>query len=127
MTNRYAVEVTQNFEQNLNSFEAFVIEAEAHAVFDALLDELADVVVPNLERFPQIGRSFLDRSVGSVETLNALEQLKKQLGADGEIREYVSSNHLILYAVLKQTVYLLSIRHQKQLSFDFESLWAAGK
>lgn len=31
--------------------------------------------------------------------------------------------YLLLYARIKGTVYLLSIRHQRQLSFDFLNLW----
>lgn len=35
----------------------------------------------------------------------------------------VMTHYLLLYARIKDTVYLLSIRHQRQLSFDFEALW----
>ena len=37
----------------------------------------------------------------------------------------MSGDYLILYAERKTcaTVYLLSIRHHRQLSFDFASLW----
>lgn len=30
---------------------------------------------------------------------------------------------LLLYARIKGTVYLLSIRHHRQVSFDFQALW----
>jgi hypothetical protein len=33
------------------------------------------------------------------------------------------THYLLLYARINGMVYLLSIRHQRQLSFDFETLW----
>jgi plasmid stabilization system protein ParE len=126
VTARAAVKLTANFERNLEELEAFLLDAEAPHAFDALLDELTDTVIPNLETFPGIGRSFPERPVGSVEVANGMARLAGQLGElarDGELREYVMSHHLLLYARIKGTVYLLSIRHQRQLSFDFRALW----
>jgi hypothetical protein len=83
-------------------------------------------VIPNLERFPDMGRLFLERPVGSVEALSAVERLTAQLASiakNSELREYVTTNYLLLYASVNETVYLLSIRHQRQLSFDFASHW----
>ena len=51
----------------------------------------------------------------------------KAISGDGELREYVMSHYLVLYARFDATIYLLSIRHHRQLSFDFESLWAGTK
>ena len=48
------------------------------------------------------------------------------LTKDGELREYVMTHYLLLYARIKGSVYLLSIRHQRQLSFDFQALWPTG-
>ena len=107
-----------------------MIDARAPQVFDLLLNELTQTVIPNLQRFPEMGRSFFERSARSVEVVNGLGRLRQrlaELGPDGEIREYVTADHVILYAVITDVIYLLSIRHQKQLSFDFESLWTTGK
>lgn len=126
MTTRHTVKLTANFERNLAEIETFLMEAEASQAFDALLDELVETTIPNLERFPGLGRLFLERPVHSVEVANGIERLTRQLGAlakDGELREYVMAHHLLLYARIKGTVYLLSIRHQRQLSFDFQALW----
>lgn len=126
MTAQHTVKLTANFERNLEELESFLIEADAPQAFDALLDELTDTVIPNLETFPGMGRLFLERPVHSVEVANGVARLTHQLAAlakDGELREYVMDHHLLLYARLKGTVYLLSIRHQRQLSFDFEALW----
>ncbi|HRH71503.1 MAG TPA: type II toxin-antitoxin system RelE/ParE family toxin, partial [Zoogloea sp.] len=89
-------------------------------------DELTDTVVPNLGSFPKMGRPFLDRPALSIEGMSRVEKLRTQLddlGSSSDIREYVLSHYLMLYAVTETTVYLLSIRHHRQLSFDFEDLW----
>ena len=129
MTSRHIVQLTANFERNLEELEAFLTEAEAPQAFDALLDELVDIVIPNLESFPGMGRLFLEHPVCSVEVANSIARLTRQLGAlatDGELREYVMAHHVVLYARIKDVVYLLSIRHQLQLSFDFQALWMTG-
>ena len=126
MAAKHTVKLTAHFERNLESLEAFLAEAEAPRAFDALLDELTDTIIPNLERFPEMGRLFLERPARSVEATNGIARLTKQLDAfakDGELREYVTTHYVLLYARIGGTVYLLSIRHQRQLSFDFESLW----
>lgn len=126
MAAKHTVKLTGNFERNLEQIEAFLVEAEVPQVFDALLDELTATVIPNLESFPGIGRLFLQRPARSVEVANGMARLTKQLDSlaeDGELREYVMTNYLLLYARMKGTVYLLSIRHQRQLSFDFGALW----
>ena len=126
MASRHVVKLTANFERNLEAAEAFLLEANAPLAFDALLDELTDTVIPNLERFPGMGRLLFERPIRSVEASNGIDGLKRKLKAmarDGEIREYVMSHYLLLYARLGTTIYLLSIRHHRQLSFDFQSHW----
>ena len=125
-TEQHAVKLTRNFERNLEDIERFLDENEATSAFDLLVDELADTVIPNLESFPKMGRPFLDRPALSIEATNRVEKLRTQLddlGSNSDIREYVLSRYLVLYAVTETTVYLLSIRHHRQLSFDFEDLW----
>ena len=126
MTSQHLVKLTANFERNLGQAEAFLLEANAPQAFDALLDELTDTVIPNLERFPVMGRLFFVRPIRSVEASNSMDALKRKLNViakDGEIREYVSPHYLVLYARFDATIYLLSIRHHRQLSFDFQAQW----
>ncbi|MBE7460678.1 MAG: type II toxin-antitoxin system RelE/ParE family toxin [Zoogloeaceae bacterium] len=40
--------------------------------------------------------------------------------ADGELREYRTGDYLILYALIRETAILLSIKHHRQLSSDLE-------
>lgn len=120
------VQLTANFERNLQSIEQFLTEAGAAQAYDQLLDELIETVIPNLERFPSMGPSFLARRLGSVEASNALGALRGKLG-QGELREYLLPDYLLLYARFGEVIHLLSIKHHRQLSFDFAQLWDAGR
>ena len=90
---------------------------------DDLLDTLTETLIPNLENYPALGRPFLTRPMRSVEVSNALAHLSKQL-QDGELREYLLEDYMVLYAQFGTVIYLLAIKHHRQLSFDFLSLWA---
>ncbi len=120
------IHFTANFEANLEAIAVFLAEAGLPRAFDALLDELGDTILPNLERFPRMGRPFLAQRPDSVEAAMKLEGLRARLdllATDAEIREYVSEHYLILYVLSGEAVYLLCIRHHRQLSFDFAQLW----
>ncbi|MBA3589421.1 type II toxin-antitoxin system RelE/ParE family toxin [Methylibium sp.] len=124
--NLYRVELTASFLERLDSIEAFLTEAGAAFAYDKLLDELRATVIPNLRRFPRIGRRYLDRPPQSAEALAQLAALPA--GAASALREYLSGDYLILYAEAEtdEAVYLLSIRHHRQLSFDFARLWPSA-
>jgi hypothetical protein len=119
---KITVKLTANFECNLEAIELLLATADAAQVYDRLLDDLADALIPNLEKFPPLGRLFLERAVCSVEVANALAQLQPKLG-DGELREYLFADYLVLYAQFGEVIHLLSIKQYRQLSFNFESLW----
>lgn len=127
MAKKTAVKLTRNFEGNLEEVERFLAEADAPQSFDKLLDDLADSVIPNLERFPDMGRLFLARQPHSVEASGALERLQRQMAEQFTesvtLREYILASYLILYARQEGAVYLLAIKYHQQLSFDFESHW----
>jgi len=115
------VELTDSFLARLDSIEAFLTEADAAFAYDDLLAGLRATVMPNLARFPLMGRRYLDQPPQSVE---ALEQLAKlPAGAADGLRVLLHSDYLMLYSVVGDVVYLLSIRHHRQLSFDFAGLW----
>lgn len=128
MTRKHLVKLTANFERNLDSIDRFLREAEATHAYDALLDELITTTIPNLESFPDIGRPFFSRESRSLEVANGIEVVHKRLETaviGGQLREYIFSDYLVLYAVAEETVFLLSIRHHRQLSFDLQSHWPA--
>ncbi len=45
------------------------------------------------------------------------------MAKDGETSKYVISHDHLLYVRFDTPIYLLSIRHHRQLSFDFQSEW----
>ena len=119
----YRVELTASFLERLESIEAFLREADALQAYDALLAALRDTVIPNLRHFPRMGRRYLDQPPQSAEAIAQLGRLPA--GAADGLQVLGSGGYLILYAEEKKstTVYLLSIRHHRQLSFDFARLW----
>jgi len=121
------VRLTANFEHNLADIERFLVEAQAPSAYDTLLDELLGTVIPNLERFPSIGRPFLAHASRSVESTNALQALRAKLSAltpDAKaLREYIIEQYVVLYAQIGPSIYLLAIRHHRQLSFELLSHW----
>lgn len=127
------VRYTANFEANLQGIETFWTENEFPQGYDRLLDELLDTVVTNLERHPRMGRSFMNHQPESIEAQKLHEKLQAKMAAHdqpADMREYVMTDYLVLYAILEGSadklpvIYLVSIRHHKQLSFDFVRLWA---
>ena len=123
MSRRARVELAHNFERNLEDIEQFLAEHDAAAGFQALLDDLLDVVVPNLQRFPDIGADFLARRPQSAQAMARIDHLRRRLGPSTTLREYIASDYLVLYAARAAHVWLLAIRHHKQLSYDLKAHW----
>lgn len=122
----YRVELTASFLERLDAIETFLTEADASFAFDILLADLRATVIPNLARFPRIGRRYLDHPPQSAEALAQLAKLPTDEAR--AMREYLHGDYLVLYTATdaNATVYLLSIRHHRQLSFDFARLWTGG-
>ena len=117
------VRITTNFQQNLDSIRNYLIEQEAEAAFNNLINRLFDDVIPNLQHFSKMGRDFLARDPLSDEGRARLRALNLKSGSKTEIREYITEDYLLLYAVRDSVVFLLSIRHHRQLSFDLRTHW----
>lgn len=126
----YRVELAASFLERLESIEAFLVEADAGFAFDDLLAEIRATVIPNLSRFPRIGRRYLANPPQSAEALALLAAMPA--GAPHALREYLHGDYLMLYLVkdaspkTEATVVLLTIRHHRQLSFDFARLWPSA-
>jgi hypothetical protein len=119
----HAVELAASFLACMESVETFLTEADAAHAYDDLLTMLRGEVIPNLRRFPQMGRRYLDQPPRSVEALALLAALPP--GSADSLRVYLAGDYLILYVVEKtgSVTTLLSIRHHRQLSFDFGKIW----
>jgi hypothetical protein len=74
-----------------------------------------------------MGRPFFNRAVGSVEATNAGDSLRTKLRAmqiePQSLHEYVMDHYLALYAHMGDNLFLLSIKHHRQISFDFHAHW----
>lgn len=113
------VRITDNFSANLQSIEDYWAGTDFPQSFDRLLDELDQSVIPNLERYPEMGRPFSRHPCESVEARVCTERQTVSLSS---IREYLLEDYLLLY-LSADAVYLLAIKHHKQLSYDFDRLW----
>ncbi len=120
---RRNVRITRHFDKNLADIRRFLEEQEAHREFQSLLEQLFETVIPNLERFPEMGVDFLAKLPQSTEGLMRMENLKQRLGKNTSLREYISGDYLMLYALRGNNLYLLSIKHHRQLSFDLKEHW----
>lgn len=69
-----------------------------------------------LRRHPLIGRDFMRRNPASAEAGDARTRVVALLGDRFELREYMLADHLLLYAVSTDAIYLLAIRHHRQNS-----------
>lgn len=122
---RATVRVTRNFARNLDAIEVFLREADAAAAFTPLLDDLFGQAVPALEQFPDLGTDFFRHRPSSREAAALAATLRARFGSGTTLRELVRGDYLILYARRGEDLFLLAIKHHRQLSFDFPELWEA--
>jgi hypothetical protein len=118
-----AVKVTANFERNLDSNRDFLVSAEARPTFASVIKSLIDRVVPAMERFPDIGADFAARAPLSREGQVLFDRLIALAGPNAEARQWIEGDYVILYLVRGGSIFLLSIKHHRQLSFDFSGHW----
>lgn len=120
---RITVRLTPNFEDNLARIEAYWDDNQFSAGYDRLLAELTDTTLPTLEQHPRLGRPFFDRASQTEQAKKKAQALKKQLmalAADGELREFVMTDYTVLHALVTGSIYLLAIKHHKQLRFQLQ-------
>jgi hypothetical protein len=123
MARARSVRVTRNFDRNLAAIRSFLEEEGAYAAFNELVEGLASEAVPNLQRFPALGADFLARAPLSADGVAMFEQVVKGAGPGSEVRQLIDGDYLILYLVRGDAIYLLSIKHHRQLSFDLMGHW----
>lgn len=107
----------------LESIDVFLAEADASYTNDSLLTMLRAEVIPNLRRFPNMGRRYLEQPPRSVEALALLADMPPD--AADSLRTLLVGDILIIYVVndARRIITLLSIRHHRQPSFDFTRIW----
>jgi len=122
-TRRRRVRVAANFRRNLERIETFLDDAGAPLEFDAILRRLAEEIVPSLERFPEIGADFLERAPLSTDGKVLFARVAALMGPGDSLRQLVVGDYILLHLVRTEGVDLLSIRHHRELSFDFAGHW----
>lgn len=111
------------FLQRLDALDAYWTDCGSPKRYDELLALLEETVIPNLRRFPRLGRPYLDSPPASAEAMTTLGHLPA--GSAEALRVLVVDDYLILYLhdAERAMVRLLSIRHHRQLGFDLPRAW----
>ena len=116
---------TANYAANLDDIETYWDACDFPEGHHKLLNELATTTLANLQNHPRMGRSLLQRQPASVRAQASAAQLQALLRTlntathTADIREYVMTDYLLLYALTGDTIDLLAIKHHKQLAFNF--------
>ncbi len=117
------IRVSANFERNLESIRCYWHDEGSPERFEALLDLIFDEIAPILVSYPLMGRDLLARRPDSLEADRLRKQLLALIPVGGEVREYISTDYLVLYLLETENVTLLAIKHHAQLSFDLKGLY----
>lgn len=118
------VEAAPNFLGNLEAAQLFLVAQDADTAserFRKLKAELREMITI-LGWSPAAGRParFLTaRSAQARLRAESVQQLAAQAGLPN-LREYVVSRHIVLYAHSEAEVVLLALKHQRQLTYWVE-------
>ena len=127
---RFNVRILGCFDTRLTDIERYCDRTGRLETFGLLVESLHDRALPLLRRFPAIGRRVLNTNPDTVHALLAYEQIVDATvltSSTPELREYIFDDYVLLYLLTDDTIYLVSIRHSKEVSFDFEYLWGAER
>jgi hypothetical protein len=91
---------------------------DAGARLAAFNEDLFERIVPMLERHADIGRPYALRKLGSKGEAATLAELAPLLAASAAaVREWVEREFTILYIVTPQKVFLVNLKHHRQLGY----------
>lgn len=115
------VDFADTFQERMETIEEFMLLQDVRSAprrMDALWEQIyrfRDLVMTH----PQLGRPAEILAAGSDQEsarLNDLLRLAVEAGVP-DFREYVLHSHVILYAHSDSRVFVLSIRHQRELGY----------
>ena len=118
------VEATPNFLENLEAAHQFFVLQDVDSAASRLTklkSELRDMV-SILSWSPASGRParFLAAKSAQVQLkTDAVQRLAEQAGLP-HLREFIVSQHIVLYAHSETDVVLLAVKHQRQLVYSAE-------
>ena len=107
------------YEHRLDEAVAYLLGVGADAAAQALLDHSYDALPKLLAQAPRIGREFVVHDPEAPEVRAAWATVRELLGDDIELREYIGEDYLALYAIHRDCIHLLTLRHQRQCGSNF--------
>jgi hypothetical protein len=120
------IQATHNFGACQRAILEFMIEqnpATAAGRYEQLLAELRQVV-QRLAWGPASGRPARFLAASSIQgrmLARQARELAARLGTP-ELREVILKRHVLLYAHSEREVFLLALKHERQLRYDLASL-----
>jgi hypothetical protein len=123
MPGKSPIFATQNFAANLDSIEAF-LSGDKRQTLQSLLKRLFDDICPILAQLPLSGSSFFAHRERSKDAQLLVRRLKRKLEPGDDLRELGFDDYVLLYLVRRKRIYLVAIKHHRQLSFDLRSFWS---
>ncbi|GAB5100594.1 MULTISPECIES: hypothetical protein [unclassified Caballeronia] len=123
---RATVRISSKFKTRIADIERYWIRLDLPESFERMFEALETKAKPLLERFPAIGRVFLNTDPDTYQAILACEELieeTEEAKKRAELREHVFEDYVLLYLLIGDTVLLTSIRHTKEVSFDFDHIW----
>lgn len=111
---RLALEVSANFEANLDALEVR-FSTRASQELERALSRLEDVI-GLLRRQPHLGRPW--QALQHLEEAKLITHVQTKLGG-GVLREVIVGSFLVLYLVTPTRLHLLAMRHQREREFHF--------
>ena len=106
---RRKVVAPANFWRNVEGLGTF--RTEHTSGFERAIAKLQDDVLPLLRQHPSVGRLY-----GPGRPI--IEKIVSRLG-DGVLREALIDEYVMLYLVSARQIFLLSLRHGRELTYDF--------
>ncbi|MDR5770951.1 MULTISPECIES: type II toxin-antitoxin system RelE/ParE family toxin [unclassified Caballeronia] len=123
---RATLRTSKKFLLRLADIERYWGRVDQPQSYERMLEVLESKVMPLLRRFPAIGRPFLNTDPDTYQAILACEELieeTEEAKKRAELREHVFEDYVLLYLLIGDTVLLASIRHTKEVSFDFDHIW----
>ncbi|WP_050454083.1 type II toxin-antitoxin system RelE/ParE family toxin [Candidatus Burkholderia verschuerenii] len=121
---RVKIRISGEFDARLTEIERYLNRVERPESFRQLVKAIREKVAPMLKRFPAIGRRVFNTKPDTVDALLAMEELMGMARNNGDtLREYLFDDYVLLYWLSEDAITFLSIRHTREVSFEFHDLW----
>jgi plasmid stabilization system protein ParE len=115
------VDVAESCSEALESIEDFMLARDVRSAAQRVEAAQAEILgfIELVKWHPKIGRLTGPIDGQFVKSRSQFERIVRKVPIAGlpEAREYVLSNHVIVYAHSDSRVLLLSIRHQKEFGY----------